>query len=540
MNRSILRISLPLLLLAGLGWPSPTRAAPGDFVEDDAAAIWHVHGQDGSGFGWAVAEIADLNGDGAKDALTSAPWHVERGNTTGLLVALSGRTGEELWRWVGEPGSLLGYAIADAGDVDGDGVHDIVAGAPGAGAGPSPAGQAYVYSGANGSTLLTVDGEAPGDGFGTAVASAGDIDGDGLADILVGAETADIDPMADDNAGRAYLVAGTNGGFVHTIVGPEAGGNLGSGTAFVGDLDGDGIPDPFIGARSAGEGGAAFVHRGSDGSELLAVSGGPGSGAFAWFFVATIGDVDGDATPDLYVGDFSASAPDMGSGRIHVFSGQDGSPLFDASGTGANQGLGPGRGAGDVDADGIPDVIAGSYLSSDGANQAGKLTWYSGVDGTILRDVTSLEAGEQLGFDVVGLGDVDRDGLLDALASGASGDNVYVIAGISFEDDGGSEDTGTGTSDTSDTSGTSGGISSTGGSTTDSPGSESGPAGTTSSTSVQYDSGTSTTITIDDDDPSGCGCRSTSSPHALWSLLLLTIAGPRRRTPPLRGIPVDR
>ena len=71
----------------------------------------------------------------------------------------------------------------------------------------------------------------------------------------------------------------------------------------------------------------------------------------------------------------------------------------------------------------------GSYSSSAGAEMAGKVQLFSGVDGSLLRTITSTTAGENLGFDAVGLGDVNRDDVPDVLASAATGDRVYVISG---------------------------------------------------------------------------------------------------------------
>jgi hypothetical protein len=82
-----------------------------------------------------------------------------------------------------------------------------------------------------------------------------------------------------------------------------------------------------------------------------------------------------------------------------------------------------------VDGDGLVDLAIGSYTSSDGAPQAGKVEIFSGVDGSLIRRITSTTAFENLGFDAVGVGDLDDDGVPDLLISAASGDRVYVVAG---------------------------------------------------------------------------------------------------------------
>ena len=112
-----------------------------------------------------------------------------------------------------------------------------------------------------------------------------------------------------------------------------------------------------------------------------------------------------------------------------MFSGRDGHELFHRVGDEPGAGMGPGRGAGDVDGDGRPDVIVGSYPSNTGASQAGKVEILSGRDGSVLRTITSRTENENLGFDAVGLGDTNHDGLPDELVSAANGDHVYILAG---------------------------------------------------------------------------------------------------------------
>ena len=141
-----------------------------------------------------------------------------------------------------------------------------------------------------------------------------------------------------------------------------------------------------------------------------------------------MGDLNHDHVPDVYGADYAAGDNGANSGYAGVYSGRDGTLLRSWTGA-AGDGLGPGRGAGDVNGDHVDDISIGSYTNSDGATAAGKIEIFSGRSGRRLRTITSTTAQENLGFDAVGIGDVNRDHRPDLLASAAEGDTLYVIAG---------------------------------------------------------------------------------------------------------------
>lgn len=397
-----------------------TAVPAGAFVDDDP--VLHTLTDEGPFYGWAVSELTDVDADGVTDWIAGS---IGADDFSGFTQVVSGATGTELFRFPGAPAELHGYAIADVGDVDADGTHDIVAGAPGF-AGP---GTVYVYSGADGSTLLTLHGEANGDFFGSAVADAGDVDGDGHADVLVGAENNDA---SGAESGRAYVFSGVDGTLIRTLDAEGPGDLFGSATDAVADLDGDGIDEHVIGARDAGaEGrGEVYVFRGGDGSRLYEFEASPTGENLGYFFVAGLRDVDGDGTADIYGADFDDAHKGVDTGKAFVWSGADGSLIHEWVGKQKGVGLGPGRGAGDVDGDGHEDLIIGSWLDDFGGADAGKVTVYSGADGKRLRTIVGDQPGHSFGFDAVGLGDTDGDGLIDFLVSAASGNHVYVMAGV--------------------------------------------------------------------------------------------------------------
>ena len=296
-------------------------------------------------------------------------------------------------RFEGKPGDQNGFSITDAGDVDRDGVHDILSGAPRQTG--DTEGHAYLYSGRNGSLLHTFAGEATGDSFGAAVTSAGRQPRRPRRP-LIGAP-------GHPGGGLAYVYSGRTFKLLYTIPPPDPTHAFGYGTGMTEDVDRDRVPDLIVGG-----GGTAYVFSGRDGRLLFALPPSAAPRQFGTFFLAGVGDLNHDHVPDLYGGDYAAGDNGALSGFAGVYSGRDGTPLHSWIGA-AGDGLGPGRGAGDVDRDGVNDISVGSYTNSDGAPGAGKIEIFSGRSGRTLRTITSTTEGENLGFDAVGIGDVNRD-----------------------------------------------------------------------------------------------------------------------------------
>jgi FG-GAP repeat protein len=371
-------------------------------------------------FGWAIAELHDIDGDNVTDLITGDPF---RGDGPQAYV-YSGATGERLYTWNGPAGQFYAYAIADAGDTNGDGTADILIGNPGDG-NPNP-GSVELHSGADGSLLHAFAGDQPNSEFGTALASAGDVNGDGNDDVLIGAETSD--GPAGTQAGAALIFSGDDFSLIRALHGIEPDQLLGSGTDLAGDLDGDGIRDHIVGGRGVTSGGSVLAFSGASGELLWRFDGHPGSSELGSFFVAGLDDIDGDGTPDVYGADYADTSNGPSSGAAFVLSGIDGSPIYSWTGR-AGDGLGPGREAGDIDADGVQDLAVGMYLNSSRATRSGQVQIRSGRTGDVIGRIKSRVAGENLGFDAVGLGDVNGDGRDDLALSAASGNAVYVVSG---------------------------------------------------------------------------------------------------------------
>jgi hypothetical protein len=333
-----------------------------------------------------------------------------------------------LHRFPGGPNDNLGFAVADAGDPDGDRVHDIITGGPGNDSATTP-GVAHLYSGRTGRLLELFRGRDLNDQFGAAVAGAGDQDGDRRADVLIGAPG--VDARGADS-GRAYVHSGKRHRLLRRLDAGDAGDAgdaFGAGTDWTPDATGDRVPDLIVGAAAAGpqQNGAVYLFSGRTGRERWRALAPPTGVNLGRFFVAGVGDVNRDRVPDVYGADYADASLGPDTGRAALFSGVDGRELQSFTGA-PGAGLGPGREAGDVDRDGRPDLAIGSYLSSAGAPRGGRVEVYA-PDGALLRTITSTTPGESLGFDAVGIGDVDGDRLGDLLLSAADGQTVYVVAG---------------------------------------------------------------------------------------------------------------
>lgn len=421
-------------LLAGL--LTGTALAAGPFAEPEASVLHSFDGeQAGDGFGWEAENIGDITGDGVHEFITSAPFS---GPAAGKIYIFAGSGGPALSSFTGDPFDQLGYSVSRAGDVNADGTPDYIAGGPGLPGGPIPfKGRAVVFSGRDHSVIHEL--AAPqGIRLGAAVAGAGDVNGDGHADLIVGAPRAGA---GGSRVGRVYLFSGNDGSVLWSRDGQWPGGTLGLAVGLVGDVNGDGVPDQAAGAPGAGKQGKGevYVLSGADGRVLhtLRPVGEPGQGtkSFGFFFASGPGDMDGDGVPDVFVGDWNATRDGVsGTGRAYLFSGRTGNRITVFNAEELGDGFGVGRGVGDVDGDGRPDLIIAGYTSSAGAAFGGKAYLYSGRTHHVLRTITGAVAGDLLGVDALGIGDVNGDGLTDFILTTGNGalEHVYIVAGTSL------------------------------------------------------------------------------------------------------------
>lgn len=209
----------------------------------DGSDVWAGNGfAVGDSFGGGVAGIADLNSDGIPEQLVGA---FNAGPTQGgEATVLSGLDGSALFTLTPLPsaGQFGAFFVHDTGDVDGDGTADFYVGDFADTAKGPTTGRAYVYSGASGDALWIIDGEHADDGFGIG-RGAGDVNGDGHTDLFLAAYRSDD---GAENAGKAYLYSGHDGGVMRTFTGTAENGQLGFDAVPLGDVNGDGIGDYLL------------------------------------------------------------------------------------------------------------------------------------------------------------------------------------------------------------------------------------------------------------------------------------------------------
>jgi hypothetical protein len=275
-------------------------------------------------FGDCTHPTGDLNGDGYDDlAIGAYGYDSNRGRVRLYLGSAQGMAQRPVWQRDGEAAhDWYGYGVGAAGDVNGDGFADLLAGAKYNDQGGANAGKAYLYWGAPAGPSMdgawTYLGRKPGANASVRVSVAGDVNGDGFSDVLLTA------PGEDGQGGELALFLGGLGGLKRgpdqRIQTPKGLSFFGQGACPAGDLDGDGFDDVAVHGRGAEGRGHALIYRGSakglSAHPVWQVDGPEPADRFAWW-LAPAGDVDGDGLSDLVI-----SAESQGAGRIHVVLGR--------------------------------------------------------------------------------------------------------------------------------------------------------------------------------------------------------------------------
>ncbi|MHC5767539.1 MAG: hypothetical protein ACYTXI_18310 [Nostoc sp.] len=452
----------------------------------------------GDNLGRSVSSAGDINGDGFDDLIIGASNADPNGNYSGQSYVVFGKsTGFNPTLNVSDLNGANGFAInginagdnsarsiSSAGDINGDGLDDLIIGAPYADANGNYSGQSYVVFGRstgfsptlnlsdlNGANGFAINGIAGSDDSGRSVSSAGDVNDDGIADLIIGA------PYADPNGerpGQSYVVFGKRTGFSPTfnlsdlngangfaINGIATYNNLGyfasSGysVSSAGDVNDDGIADLIIGAPYADPNdilsGQSYVVFGKstgfsptlnlsdlNGANGFAING-IATFDFSGYSVSSAGDVNDDGIADLIIGAWQADPNGDSSGQSYVVFGKstDFSPTLDLSSldstngfviNGIAEGDNSGRSissGGDINGDGIADLIIGApYADSNGESSGQSYVVFGGKN--IGTTELSGTAGRDTLFGTIGNNIIDGTAGNDTL-TGNGGEDKFII-----------------------------------------------------------------------------------------------------------------
>lgn len=423
-----------------LGSPSGVVNTPDNYDQGN---------QVGAAFGASVAFAGDVNGDGYSDVVVGAPLYTNGQDEEGRVWVWHGSADgiSETSNWQAEsnsPLALLGCSVSTAGDVNGDGYADIIIGASRFNNGQLDEGKAFIWHGSESGVNEDTNG-VPGNAawdaelniasarFGWSVSTAGDVNGDGYSDVIVGAP---YHTNGQSLEGSAWLYLGSNTGVEDTPdnsdEGNQAGANFGFSVASAGDVNGDGFADVIVGSPGMGTGGQAFVwfgHAGGISETRDWDASGESEDNDYGSAVATAGDVNGDGYSDIFVG---APGYNSSRGKVYVYHGSPDGPEESATWEKRSNKENSLYGfsvstAGDVNGDGLADVIVGAPDWDAGQALEGRVFVYhgstNGLESAPAWDKQSDQAGARFGWSVSNAGDVNGDGYGDVLVGAPDWDD---------------------------------------------------------------------------------------------------------------------
>ena len=424
------------------------------------------------GFGFSVASAGDFNGDGLGDVIVGAPLETLNATTPGKAAVSYGRYNgtyhAALQGWKAQ--DEFGFSVSSAGDFNGDGLDDVIIGAPKDSSLLSSAGAAYIFFGGSNLTNpnIVFRGQKAGDRFGYSVSSAGDFNGDGKDDIIIGAPSND---RRGTDSGSAYIFFGGQSGIITNpntnadliLYGRRPGDQFGISVSNAGNFNADnGInptgdlwDDVIVGAlyndRKGQDAGSAYIFFGGTRPDARPDVVFYGQGSFSYFgaSVSSAGDFDGDGTGDVIIGAYADENNGVASGSAFIFyggiTGAFRNPDNDANivfqGENANDLFGFSvSSAGDFNGDGKGDVVVGAMKNDENGVNSGRAYVFSGVNSGTYNDpdraatlvLSGQSANDRFGHSVSSAGDFNGDGKDDVIIGATVDGNNGQSSGSAF------------------------------------------------------------------------------------------------------------
>ena len=433
---SVSIFSIVLVVLSGIIFTGKVTAETIDSTTLPAGLLYRLKGNTPvDEFGHSVAVLGDLNQDGFNEILIGAPNDDVGFNNAGAARVYSGRDQQVLQVLSGDAQDWFhGSGVGNAGDIDRDGINDIIVGMKASGkTGQGPGGGARVFSGRSGKVLYFFAGSIVDDKFGQAVSGVGDVNADGWNDMAVGAPAT----YKNNAPGYVYVYSGKDGELLYKLSATPSrkGDRFGFHVNRAGDVNGDGHDDVLVGsigdADNGRHSGAAYVFSGKNGQVIYRFIGDKSPDELG-HSVSPVDDLDGDSHPDIYAAAFNTETISY----ARVYGSRDGKLLYEFRGDEVGDGFGHSiAGVGDVNNDGVNDFLAGAPDASLSTPLPWYKRWfvkkktpgyarvYSGQDGSVIATYKG-EANKHIGYVVSGAGDINKDGFADMLLGSTVFDDV--------------------------------------------------------------------------------------------------------------------
>ncbi|MDC3045057.1 hypothetical protein OA098_03155, partial [Prochlorococcus sp. AH-736-B04] len=479
-------------------------------IESGSDIGFVINGVDAGDYsGSSVSSAGDVNGDGIDDVIIGASNAAPNGEaysgSTYVVFGTSDNDAIELSDIESGTGGFVingvdefdmsGISVSAAGDVNNDGLDDVIIGAVYADPNGSDSGSAYVVfgttstdaielsdieSGTGGFVINGAENDHGADGIGKIVSAAGDVNGDGFDDVIIGDKYA-TNENGEESAGNSYIVFGkasTNAIEISSLIpnaygvvinGADAGDSSGKSVFGAGDINGDGYDDVIISATGAdpnGEySGSTYVVFGNSEELSIDLSDIESQIFNHYGFVingvdeddsigdsVAAGDINGDGLVDIIIGAVEADPNGEYSGSTYVVFGtsstdaielsdiESGTGGFVINGVDANDSSGYSVSVvGDINDDGLDDLIIGAYDADPNEINSGTSYVVFGTTSTDAIELSTLEEEGGGGFVINGVDENDMSGISVSAAGDVNGDNIPdLIIGASAADPNGS------------------------------------------------------------------------------------------------------